>query len=168
MEAGFSLGSNLGDRAANIESALEALFDGNDIAFLKSSSIYQTPPWGVTDQPAFLNACAVGETELAPDTLLARVKMIERDLGRQPGRRWGPRLIDIDILFLGNRELAAEDLAIPHRELFNRAFVLIPLAEIRPDLVLSGRRIADAAATFANEPVERVSPPWSPASAHDR
>ncbi|MGE0233004.1 MAG: 2-amino-4-hydroxy-6-hydroxymethyldihydropteridine diphosphokinase [Flavobacteriaceae bacterium] len=168
MEAGFSLGSNLGDRRANIDAALAALFKSGDIAFTAASSIYETRPWGVTDQPAFLNACAVGDTDLPAETLLARIKMIERALGRQPGERWGPRLIDIDILYLGTREVHAEDLAIPHRELFNRAFVLIPLAEIRPDLVLSGRRIGDAAASFGDEPVRPVAPPWSPPSPHDR
>lgn len=167
MEAGFSLGSNLGDRKANIERALEALFLTPGISFCAASSFYETPPWGLARQPSFLNVCAAGDTTLDARALLARIKEIEQALGRRPAERWGPRLIDIDILYLGAREVVEDDLAIPHRELFNRGFVLLPLAEIRPGLSLSGRSVAAEAERHAAGSMPRVAPPWSPSSAHD-
>lgn len=162
-EVGFGLGSNVGDKAENIARALDRLFAGGDVAFLACSSFYRTPPWGFEDQDWFVNACAVGETALAPDALLTLVKAIEEELGREATFRWGPRLIDVDILYYGDEEVArdAPDLAIPHRELFNRAFVLKPLAEIRPGLVLSGRSVSGEAAG-KTEVLETVAPPWRP------
>mgnify|MGYP003661231503 CR=1 FL=1 len=167
-EVGFSLGSNVGDKQSHIAHALDMLFGGKDVRFLAASSFYRTPPWGFEDQEWFVNACAVGETELAPAALLARAKAVEEALGREKTFRWGPRLIDVDILYYGDAEVATAtpDLAIPHRELFNRAFVLTPLAEIRPDLVLAGRRIADEAAR-QTETLEAVAPPWRPSDARD-
>ncbi len=161
IEVGFGLGSNLGDKQANIARALGVLFEAADIAFVACSSFYRTPPWGFQDQDWFVNACAVGRTALMPDALLARAKSVEERLGRETTFRWGPRLIDVDILYYGDREVAEPDLAIPHRELFNRAFVLKPLAEIRPGLTLSGRSVKDAA-DAATETLEIVAPPWQP------
>jgi len=150
MQVGFGLGSNLGDKRANLEKALE-LIESRGVARLeKVSRIYRTPPWGVLDQGDFANACAVGRSSLEPYPLLAAVKQIEADMGRTPTRRWGPRLIDVDILFLGDCALDDPDLTLPHKELFSRAFVLTPLAEIAPDLVLDGVRVADAAAALAD------------------
>ena len=114
-----------------------------------ASRIYRTPPWGVLDQGDFANACALGATTLSPYELLAAVKKIEADMGRAPTRRWGPRLIDVDILFLGDSSLDDPELTIPHKELFQRGFVLVPLAEIAPDLVLDGVSVAAAAADFS-------------------
>jgi 2-amino-4-hydroxy-6-hydroxymethyldihydropteridine diphosphokinase len=108
------------------------------------SRIYRTPPWGVLDQEDFANACAVGATELSPYEVLAAVKKIEADMGREPTRRWGPRLIDVDILFYGDRSLDDPELTIPHKELFQRGFVLAPLAEIAPTLVLEGVSVVQA------------------------
>jgi 2-amino-4-hydroxy-6-hydroxymethyldihydropteridine diphosphokinase len=147
MRAGFGLGSNIGDKPANIRQAL-ALLEERGIARLSAiSRIYRTPPWGVLDQGDFANACAIGETTLSPYELLAAVKKIEADMGRAPTRRWGPRLIDVDILFLGDHTLDDPELTLPHKELFGRGFVLLPLVEIAPDLVLDGARVAEALGT---------------------
>ncbi|WP_363345977.1 2-amino-4-hydroxy-6-hydroxymethyldihydropteridine diphosphokinase [Methylocystis echinoides] len=144
MRVGFGLGSNIGDKPENIRKAL-ALLEERGIARLSAvSRIYRTPPWGVLDQGDFANACAIGETSLSPYELLAAVKTIEADMGREPTRRWGPRLIDVDILFLGDHTLDDPELTLPHKELFGRGFVLLPLAEIAPDLVLDGAPVAEA------------------------
>ena len=144
MRVGFGLGSNMGDKPANIARAL-AMLEEREVAQLHAvSRIYRTPPWGVLDQGDFANACAIGETSLSPYELLAAVKRIEADMGRAPSRRWGPRLIDVDILFLGDHTLDDPELTLPHKELFGRGFVLAPLVEIAPDLVLDGIPVKQA------------------------
>jgi 2-amino-4-hydroxy-6-hydroxymethyldihydropteridine diphosphokinase len=144
MRVGLGLGSNLGDKPGNIREALR-LIEQRGVARLAAvSRIYRTPPWGDLDQGDFANACAIGETKLSPYELLAAVKTIEADMGRAPTRRWGPRLIDVDILFLGDHTMDDPELTLPHKELFARGFVLAPLAEIAPDLVLDGVEIAAA------------------------
>lgn len=129
----LALGTNLGDRAANLEQAYREL--SSFVKISKLSSIYETPPWGVTDQPAFLNQVLIASTELLPVKLLAAVKNIEVKMGRQTTYRYGPRLIDIDILLFDNLILDTPNLVIPHPRMFERAFVLVPLLEIAPDLV---------------------------------
>ncbi len=161
-EVGFSLGSNIGDKAGHLTRALELLFEDEGIDFSACSSFYRTAPWGHEDQDWFVNACATGRTDLSPDRLLKLCKRIETEIGRRRTFRWGPRVIDIDILYYGEDEIAEPDLAIPHKELFNRGFVLIPLAEIRPDLVLSGKRVGAEAARFAADEMEIIREPWSP------
>ncbi|WP_159732413.1 2-amino-4-hydroxy-6-hydroxymethyldihydropteridine diphosphokinase [Methylosinus sp. Ce-a6] len=142
---GFGFGSNLGDKPGNIRRAV-ALVGERDIARLDAvSRIYRTPPWGDLDQGDFANACALGWTALSPYELLAAVKTIEADMGRAPSRRWGPRLIDVDILFLGDHTLDDPELTLPHKELFSRGFVLKPLAEIAGALTLDGMSVAHAA-----------------------
>ena len=159
MRVGFGLGSNIGDKPANIREAL-ALLEARAIARLTAvSRVYRTPPWGVTDQGDFANACAIGETPLEPYALLAAVKKIEADMGRTPTRRWGPRLIDVDILFLGDHTLDDPELTLPHKELFGRSFVLTPLAEIAPNLVLDGVMVRDAQKAVNSEDVR----PWDAA-----
>ena len=144
MRVGFGLGSNMGDKPANIARAL-AMLEEREVAQLHAvSRIYRTPPWGVLDQGDFANASAIGETSLSPYELLAAVKRIEADMGRAPSRRWGPRLIDVDILFLGDHTLDDPELTLPHKELFGRGFVLAPLVEIAPDLVLDGVPVKQA------------------------
>ncbi|MCI0466267.1 MAG: 2-amino-4-hydroxy-6-hydroxymethyldihydropteridine diphosphokinase [Beijerinckiaceae bacterium] len=152
---GLGLGSNIGDKPANIRRALALIEEHGIIRLTAVSSIYRTPPWGFEEQDFFANACALGETRLPPLELLAAVNAIENDMGRKPSVRWGPRLIDIDILFCGDGAFAHAQLNLPHKDLFNRAFVLVPLAEIAPALVISGRSIAKAAARFAGEPIEK-------------
>ncbi len=124
----LALGSNLGDRAANLCSAADRL-EAAGIVVTKRSSIWETPPVPA-DQPEFLNAAVVAETELAPLDVLRALKAIEYDLGRRPGRRWGPRPIDVDILFYGEQAIDLPELTIPHPRIAERAFVLAPLAEI--------------------------------------
>ncbi len=157
MRVGFGLGSNIGDKPDNIRKALKLLEERGVARLTAISRIYRTPPWGVLDQGDFANACAIGETPLSPYELLAAVKKIEADMGREPTRRWGPRLIDVDILFLGDHTLDDPELTLPHKELFGRGFVLLPLGEIAPDLVLDGAPIAEALAGVDTEGVR----PWS-------
>jgi len=144
MRVGFGLGSNIGDKPGNIRKALDLLESRNIARLSAVSRVFRTPPWGDLDQGDFANACAIGETRLTPYELLAAVKKIEADMGRAPSRRWGPRLIDVDILFLGDHTLDDPELTLPHKELFGRAFVLAPLAEIAPDLALDGVSILQA------------------------
>ena len=128
----LALGTNLGDRITNLRAALDAL--PPDVRTVCRSHVYETPAWGYADQPAFLNMVIQGETGLPPLALLARLKQLETDLGRTPSFRWGPRIIDIDILFYDDLILDGPDLGIPHPRLQERGFVLVPLADIAPDL----------------------------------
>ena len=147
-EAGLGLGSNIGDKAANIREAARLLCADGRVRMQAMSSIYRTAPWGVVEQDFFANAAAIVRTRLEPLELLAHAKSVERAMGRAAGTRWGPRLIDIDILYFGGRALESEHLTLPHRDLFNRAFVLVPLAEIAPELVLDGRSVREAASAM--------------------
>lgn len=142
----FSLGSNVGDKPGNLRTALAWMntLEGTEID--RVSRFYKTKPWGDTDQDWFLNACAIGSTTLDPVALLRALKRIELTLGRVPTRRWGPRVIDIDILFVDDLEMETPLLTLPHRGIFNRAFVLIPLSEIATEHRVLGRVIGDAAA----------------------
>ena len=126
----IALGSNLGDRAANLEAAISALPPAVEVA--RRSPVYETDPEYVTDQPAFLNMVVCGDTRLEPEDLLRRLKEIERDLGRTPALRYGPRLIDLDIIFFGGAIVDAPGLVIPHPRLAERIFVLKPLSDIAP------------------------------------
>ena len=127
----LGLGSNLGDRLENLRDAILKL--APDIKVTAYSSVYQTPPWGFEQQPAFLNQVVMGETHLIPGDLLQYLKNIESVLGRQPTFRNGPRIIDLDILFYDNMIINQPDLIIPHPRLHERAFVLVPFAEIAPN-----------------------------------
>lgn len=127
----LSLGSNLNDRYANLQRAIAGLQAHFTITAI--SPVYVTEPWGDTDQPAFLNVCVAAATTAPPHDALRLIKEIEADMGREPTRRWGPRLIDIDILFYDKLILADEELIIPHPRIAERAFVLAPLADIIPD-----------------------------------
>lgn len=129
----LGLGSNLGDREKNINLALEKLGQVGKVH--KVSSLYETEPVGYKDQPWFLNLVAEFETKLSPQELLRAGKAIEKELGREPGPRFGPRPIDLDILLYDNLVLGIPELTIPHPRLAERAFVLIPLAEIAPEVL---------------------------------
>lgn len=133
VEIYLGLGSNLGDRMGNLKSAVEKL--SRKVTIKKISSAYETEPLYNTEQPMFLNAVIKGVTALEPPELLSFVKEIESDLGRQPAFRNAPRIIDIDILFYGDRVIQTEELTIPHPRIVERAFVLVPLAEIAPRVV---------------------------------
>ena len=129
----LSLGTNLGDRVENLRHALQALFP--EVQVQAISSIYETEPWGFSDQPPFFNQVVKAHTRLTPQALLTTLKDIEINLGRQPSIRYGPRLIDLDILFYEDIVLDTPSLTIPHPRLEQRAFVLVPLAEIAQDLI---------------------------------
>jgi 2-amino-4-hydroxy-6-hydroxymethyldihydropteridine diphosphokinase len=129
----LSLGSNLGDRLGNLRAAVAALRQVGALTAL--SSVYATEPVGVTDQPSFLNIALAAETERTPRDLLDQVKRIEAEVGRRPTYRWGPRVIDIDIILYDELVLDTPELVIPHPEMANRAFVLVPLAEIAPHVI---------------------------------
>ena len=129
----LGIGTNLGNREQNLQEARDALSQRMEI--LKESSVYQTAPWGYLDQPAFLNQVIEAQTALSPLNLLGFLKDTEKHLGRQANFRYGPRLIDLDILFFGNRIIQTPRLQVPHPRLTQRAFVLVPLAEIAPDFV---------------------------------
>jgi 2-amino-4-hydroxy-6-hydroxymethyldihydropteridine diphosphokinase len=129
----LALGTNLGDRPANLRAAIDAF--APDIRVLDESPVYETEPWGYADQPSFLNRVVRAETELTPTDLLGRLKEIESTLGRVPSFRNGPRLIDLDILFYDDLILDTPPLVIPHPSLHKRAFVLVPLGTIAPALV---------------------------------
>jgi 2-amino-4-hydroxy-6-hydroxymethyldihydropteridine diphosphokinase len=128
----LALGTNLGDRMANLAAARQAL--APDVTVLAESPIYETPPWGVADQPMFLNQVVAARTDLAPLGLLALLKRLETEMGRRPGVRYGPRLIDMDILFYDDHIIHEPGLDIPHLRVPERAFVLVPLADLAPDL----------------------------------
>ena len=147
----LALGGNVGDKAASLRRALRAIASEPGIELTAISHLYRTPPWGKTDQDWFINACALGRTSLKPEALLERIKSLEVELGREPTVRWGPRVIDIDLIAYDDVTLKTERLTLPHPELFNRAFVLMPLAEIAPDLVIAGVRVGDAAARLGAE-----------------
>jgi 2-amino-4-hydroxy-6-hydroxymethyldihydropteridine diphosphokinase len=156
----LALGGNVGDSRAVLDRAVTRLCDGRDIRLLARSADYRTAPWGVTDQPPFINLCIAVETALTPPQLLDRAHEVERALGRDRAReqRWGPRTADIDIIAYDNVSLNDEKLILPHPRLFERAFVLVPLAEIAPDLIVAGTRIGDAAGRFAHETIEKLPP----------
>lgn len=137
----LGLGSNLGDRQAALASAVAGLQAGG-VKILRSSSVYETQPVGLADQPWFLNLVVKGETDLDPGALLDLVGRIESDLGRTRAVRWGPRTVDIDILLYGAETITTDRLRIPHPELASRRFALEPLVEIQPDLVLPDERTA--------------------------
>ena len=159
----LGLGSNVGDRRANLQGAVDQL-PAHGVRVLASSSLYETEPVGeVPDQPDFLNACVRIETVLGPEQLLAACKAVEAELGRAPGGvRHGPRLIDVDVLLLGEIEYGSERLSLPHPEVASRRFVLVPLLELDPELSLpGGQRLADALAALpeGSQAVVRAGPP---------
>ena len=140
----LGLGGNLGDPQASMAAALRILDDDAGTRVVTVSSVYRTPPWGKTDQPDFLNAAAEIATTHEPRALLALCLDAERALKRERRERWGPRIVDIDILVFGNRLIREPGLEIPHPRIFERAFVIVPLAEIAPGLRILGSLIADA------------------------
>ena len=159
----LGLGANLGDRAANISQALLRLQE-RDIAVTAVSPLYETEPWGVTNQPRFLNgACAI-ETALSPQQLLILLKGIERELGREITERYGPRPIDLDILLFGDRIVDTLRLRIPHPGVTERATVLVPLADIAARVVhpVTGLTIAEHLCRLGQTPDVAPYPPGLP------
>ncbi|GIL00811.1 MAG: 2-amino-4-hydroxy-6-hydroxymethyldihydropteridine diphosphokinase [Alphaproteobacteria bacterium] len=139
--AWLGLGGNVGDVAAAMVAALERLDADPGIEVVAVSALYRTPPWGVTDQPDFLNACAELRTTLAPERLLAVCLDTERALKRVRDRRWGPRTIDLDVLVVEAVTVQTPTMTLPHPRMLDRPFVLLPLAELAPDLLVGGRAV---------------------------
>ncbi len=156
----LGLGANLADRRATLAAARDQL--ARAMAVVACSSIYETAPWGLLDQPPFLNAVCQVRTTLPPRQLLTYVKQIEHDLGRTPTVRWGPRLIDIDILLYDDLIYLDEQLAIPHPRLVERAFVLIPLGELAPQLrhPTLKQPISDLVAALRPTDITRATKQW--------
>lgn len=146
----LSMGSNLGDRAEHLRRALEAVAALPGTQLVAQSSLHETAPWGVTDQPSFLNLAAEIGTALGPLELLNAVKAIELRLGRTQGPQWGPRVIDIDLVLWQDTVMETDALTLPHARFRDRAFVLLPLREIAPDAVdpVTGRTVAELAAAL--------------------
>jgi 2-amino-4-hydroxy-6-hydroxymethyldihydropteridine diphosphokinase len=170
----LGLGSNVGERRAQLQAAVDAL-PGIGVRVLAASSVYDTDPVGeVLDQPSFLNACAIVETELEPLELLDAVKRVEAELGREAGGvRHGPRAIDIDVLLLGEVELAHERMGLPHEQVLSRRFVLVPALELDFELMTPrGERLSDALTVLGvggttSEGVRWAGPPLSPPARGD-
>jgi 2-amino-4-hydroxy-6-hydroxymethyldihydropteridine diphosphokinase len=157
--AAVGLGANLGDAAATLRDAIAALAELPETTLLRASRLYRTPAWGRTDQPDFINAVALLETSLDARALLDALLAIERRFGRVrvDGARWGPRTLDLDLLVFGDALFDEAGLQVPHPHLHERAFVLLPLAEIAPALQVPGRgRVAALAAGMAADGIEAL------------
>lgn len=139
----IALGSNLGDKAGNIAAAIGHLTAEGDIVLVRRSRDYATEPWGKTDQDWFVNACIAVRTRLSARELLLRCQEIERRMGRVQVEKWGPRIIDLDLLVYGDEAIREPDLVLPHPHIGERAFVLAPLMDIAPELQIGGRTVRE-------------------------
>jgi 2-amino-4-hydroxy-6-hydroxymethyldihydropteridine diphosphokinase len=159
-QALLALGGNVGNSRAMLDRAVDLLCDGQEVRLTARSSDYLTPPWGFKYQPPFVNLCIAVETTLEPRDLLERAQAIELQLGRDRAheKRNGPRTADIDIIAYDDLTLRTPNLTLPHPRLFERAFVLVPLAEIAPDIVIAGRRVIDAMRIIDATGIERLDP----------
>ncbi len=160
--AAIGLGGNIGDPAAAMARALQGLNSRDDCRVLAVSRLYRTPPWGKTDQADFYNGCALVSTTQAPQRFLELCLSIERDMKRVRLERWGPRTIDIDVLTFGDLTLSTEGLEIPHPRMLQRGFVLMPLADIAAEQVVSGRTIREwlVESDVAGITVASETPDW--------
>jgi 2-amino-4-hydroxy-6-hydroxymethyldihydropteridine diphosphokinase len=156
--ATLGLGGNMGDTHSFIRSARDRLAASEHVKIRAVSRLYRTPAWGITDQPPFLNAAILVSTRLGPHAVLALCLGIEQQLGRVRDLRWGPRKIDIDILTYGERVVRDPGLTIPHLHLHERAFALVPLADVAPDMMLDGLSIAQRANAIARDGLEDIGP----------
>ena len=159
-EALIALGGNVGDVRETLDRAVKAFCNGAVVRLLLRSSDYRTPPWGVTDQPPFINCAIVAETALPPLDLLTRAQAIERQFGRDRSKeqRWGPRTLDIDLIAYNGVALDTPELTLPHPRALERAFVLMPLAEIAPERSIKGVRITDALNRVDRTGIEKLPP----------
>ena len=159
-EALLALGGNVGDVRATLDAAVAMLCDGKSVRLLARSSDYRTPPWGVADQAPFVNLALLVDTALSPEALLARALEVERVLGRNRAneQRWGPRPVDIDVIAYDDLSLDEPGLTLPHPRLFERAFVLVPLAEIVPDRIIAGMRVREGLAKLDQAGIEKLQP----------
>lgn len=154
----LGLGSNLGDRLGNLAQAVRQLNDSPQIEVSQVSSVYETAPVGVSEQPDFLNLVATVSTTVTPHELLDRCLAIEQALGRIRRERWGPRIIDMDLLVFGDERIDEDRLTLPHPRMAERAFVVIPLAEIDPDLRIAGSPAREIATRLGPEGIRKIGP----------
>ncbi|WP_407165477.1 2-amino-4-hydroxy-6-hydroxymethyldihydropteridine diphosphokinase [Bradyrhizobium sp. ORS 111] len=154
----IALGGNVGDVRATFRKAIANICGMAQAALLARSSDYSTPPWGEEQQQSFINACIEIETSLDPHALLFTLHKIETRFGRDRAneRRWGPRTLDLDMIAYDDIKLDKPELILPHPRLFERAFVLVPLAEIVPNRLIAGRRVADALAQVSTDGIFRL------------
>ena len=154
----IALGGNVGDVRATFQKAIAHICGMTQGALLARSSDYATPPWGDEPQARFINACVDIETDLDPHALLFTLHRIEQRFGRDRAkeRRWGPRTLDLDLIAYDDASLQTPDLTLPHPRLFERALVLVPLAEIAPDRMIGGRRVREALAGLSTEGIDRL------------
>jgi 2-amino-4-hydroxy-6-hydroxymethyldihydropteridine diphosphokinase len=154
----IALGGNVGDVRATFEKAIANICGMAQAGLVARSSDYATPPWGDQDQARFINACIEIDTGLDPHALLFVLHKIERKFGRDRTmeRRWGPRTLDLDMIAYDDLSIDKPELTLPHPRLFERAFVLVPLAEIAPDRLIGGRRVKDALVGLSTEGIERL------------
>jgi 2-amino-4-hydroxy-6-hydroxymethyldihydropteridine diphosphokinase len=154
----IALGGNVGDVRATFQKAIGHICGTTQGALLARSSDYVTPPWGDEQQARFINACVDIETGLYPHALLFTLQLIEQRFGRDRAkeRRWGPRTLDLDLIAYDDVSLRTPELTLPHPRVFERAFVLVPLAEIAPERLIGGRRIREALAGLSTEGIERL------------
>jgi len=154
----IALGGNVGDVRATFQKAIANICGMAQGALLARSSDYSTPPWGDEQQARFINACIEIETELDPHALLFTLHRIEKKFGRDRAneRRWGPRTLDLDLIAYDEVTMEGSELTLPHPRLFERAFVLIPLAEIAPERVIAGRSVTSALAAVSVVGIERL------------
>ena len=157
-DALIALGGNVGDVRATFEKAIANICGMAQGVLLARSSDYATPPWGDEQQAAFINACIEIETDLDPHALLFTLHRIEKKFGRDRAdeRRWGPRTLDLDLIAYDDVSIEKPELTLPHPRLFERAFVLVPLAEIAPDRVIAGRSVSAALARLSTAGLERL------------
>jgi len=155
-DAFIALGSNIGDKTVNINHAITLLTQHDDIRLLARSSDYRTPPWGKTDQDWFVNACIGVATSLSPHELLRRCLETEEEMGRKRAEKWGPRLIDLDVLLHGDAVLSDAELILPHPHITARAFVLAPLADIAPNILIDGKSVLQWLAEIDKAGVEPI------------
>ncbi|MEM9105814.1 MAG: 2-amino-4-hydroxy-6-hydroxymethyldihydropteridine diphosphokinase [Pseudomonadota bacterium] len=156
-EALLGLGGNLKDPPASMSAALHLLQADDAIDVVAVSRLYRTPPWGITDQNWFFNSCALVRTLLDPHELLDACLLAERQLKRVRRKRWGPRIIDIDVLTFGDQVIQDEGLRVPHPHLHERAFVLLPLLDIAPDVLVHGKPVSHWADSVDATGIEIVS-----------
>ena len=154
----IGLGGNVGDVRATLARAILAFCDGVEVKLIARSADYRTPPWGVTDQPPFVNVALKVETALAPQALLQRGLKVEASLGRNRAaeRRWGPRTVDIDVLAYDDLTLSVPGLTLPHPRMLERAFVLLPLADVAPNWRIGGKTVGEWAAEIDASGIERL------------
>ncbi|ADJ23294.1 2-amino-4-hydroxy-6-hydroxymethyldihydropteridine pyrophosphokinase [Hyphomicrobium denitrificans ATCC 51888] len=141
FDAVLGLGSNIGDRVGNIEDAIARLTADGVIKLVARSRYYRTAPWGVTDQDWFVNACIAVKADVSARELLARCQAVENGMARVRTQRWGPRNIDVDVLTFRDQKIVEPDLVVPHPRIAERAFVLVPLKDVAPDIRIDGASI---------------------------